>query len=60
MSTFKEMKLVVREFFQMLWGLNKIEMERAARYILHLAPTTKRYWNYVHKTRNVNVHPTTQ
>lgn len=21
-------------------------MERAARYILHLAPTTKRYWNH--------------
>ena len=37
------MKPLVGEFFRTLQGLNKIEMERATMYILHIVPTTKRF-----------------
>ena len=45
-STFKLMKPLVGEFFQTLQGLDKIEMEGATMYILHIAPTTKGFWNH--------------
>ena len=40
-TCFKQMKPLVKEFFRILQGLSKMEMEKGASHNLHVEPSAK-------------------